>query len=77
MGKTGIEGRLIGTVASCEVCKPSDDWLGKFSTKPQIRNGKLWLSQHLESIGLGDYDKIDLANAITNTKVQQQPDIHG
>ena len=44
MGKSGIESRLIGQVASCEVCKPSDDWLGKFSTKPPIKNGKLWLS---------------------------------
>lgn len=68
MGKSGIESRLIGTVASCKLCKPSDYWLGKHSTKPQIKNGKLWLSQHLDSIGLGDNDKIDLANAIANTK---------
>ena len=50
---------------------PSDDWLGKFSTKPPIKNGKLWLSQHLDSIGLRDNDKIDLASAIANAKANQ------
>jgi hypothetical protein len=34
MGKIGIESRLIGTVTSCKLCKASDYWLGKFSTKP-------------------------------------------
>lgn len=68
MGKTGIESRLIGTVTSCKLCKPSDYWLGKFSTKPQIKNGKLWLSQHLDSIGLRDSDKRDLLIAIENIK---------
>ena len=33
-----------------KLCKPSDYWLGKFSTKTQIKNGKLWLSQHLNSV---------------------------
>jgi hypothetical protein len=46
------------TVTSCKLCKPSDHWLGKFSTKPQIKNGKLWLSQHLDSIRLSDSDEI-------------------
>jgi hypothetical protein len=70
MGKIGIESRLIGTVTSCKLCKPSNYWLGRFSTKPQIKNGKLWLSQHLESIGLSDSDKTDLLIAIENTKEQ-------
>jgi hypothetical protein len=66
IGKTGIESRLIGTVTASKLCKPSDYWLGKFSTKPQIKNGKLWLSQHLDSIGLSDSDKTDLLIAIEN-----------
>ena len=70
MGKTGIESRLIGTVTSCKFCKPSDYWLGKFSPKSQIKNGKLWLSQHLDSIELSDSDKRDLLIAIENTKEQ-------
>jgi hypothetical protein len=70
MGKIGIESRLIGTVTSCKLCKPSDHWLGKFSIKPQIKNGKLWLSQHLDSVGLSDSDKRDLLIAIENTKAK-------
>jgi hypothetical protein len=68
MGKTGIESRLIGTLAASKLCKPSDHWLGKFSTKPQINTGKLWLSQHLDSIGLSDSDKKDLLISIENTR---------
>jgi hypothetical protein len=68
MGKTGIESRLIGTVTACKFCKPSNSWLGKFSPKLQIKNGKLWLSQHLDSIGLSDSDKRDLLIAIENTR---------
>jgi hypothetical protein len=66
MGKTGIESKLIGTVASCKLCKPSDHWLGKFSTKAQIKNGKLWLSQHLDSVGLEENDKVIIASIISN-----------
>ena len=72
MGKIGIESRLIGTVTSCKLCKPSYHWLGKFSSKPQIKNGKLWLSQHLDSIGLSDSDKADLLTTIGNTKSKIQ-----
>jgi hypothetical protein len=38
------EDKLIGTLANCNFCKASDNWLGKYSPIPQIRNGKLWLS---------------------------------
>jgi hypothetical protein len=69
MGKISIESRLIGTVATCKLCKPSDYWFGKFSSKPQIKNGKLWLSQHLESIGLSDSDKGDLLLSIECLKL--------
>ena len=62
--RSGIEGKLIGTIASCNLCKASDNWLGKYSPIPQIRNGKLWLSQHLNSPGLSKQEKDDLENAI-------------
>ena len=62
------EGKLIGTVASCNFCKAFDNWLGKYSPIPQIRNGKLWHSQHLNSPGLRKQEKDDLENAIINIK---------
>ena len=55
-------------VISCKLCKPSDHWLGKFSPRPQIKNDKLWLLQHLDSIGLSDSNKRDLLIAIENNR---------
>jgi hypothetical protein len=68
IGTLGIESKLIGTVASCNLCKPSDNWLGKCSPLIQIKNGKLWLSQHLTSAGLTELDKSDIEDAIIKTK---------
>jgi hypothetical protein len=69
MGKTGIESRLIGTVATCKLCCPSKIWFGRYSPTMKINKGKLWLSQHLGSIGLTDDDKTALQEAITSNKL--------
>ena len=66
--KEGLESRLIGTVARCNVCKASENWIGKSSPIEEIRNGKLWLSQHLIAEDITDQDKEDIMHAITNTK---------
>jgi hypothetical protein len=68
MGKSSIESRLIGTVAACKLCKPSKNWLGGYSPIIKINGGKLWLSQHLRSIGLTESDKINLKEAITKQR---------
>jgi hypothetical protein len=67
IGKEGLESRLIGTVANCNVCKPSEYWLGRFSTIERIRNGKLWLSQYLVAKDITDQDKKDIVRAIAST----------
>ena len=64
IGKEGLESRLIGTISSCSLCQPSNNWLGKYSPIREIRNGKLWLSQYLHSTPLIEQDKIDIATAI-------------
>jgi hypothetical protein len=46
-GNQGLERALIGTLASCPRCSPSDGWLGSYSPKLQIRESGLWLIQHL------------------------------
>jgi hypothetical protein len=68
IGKQGLESRLIGTVANCNICKPSENWLGRFSTIEEIRNGKLWLSQYLTAEILTEQDKEAIAHTITDTK---------
>jgi hypothetical protein len=63
IGSEGMESRLIGTVARCKICNPSPNWLGKYSPKTEICNGKLWLSQGLKSSGLNEKDLDSLNSA--------------
>ncbi|GHV88961.1 hypothetical protein AGMMS50267_13210 [Spirochaetia bacterium] len=37
-----MESKLISTVSSCEECKPSAVWLGRFSPKKDIAESGLW-----------------------------------
>lgn len=69
MGKTGMESRLIGTVANCMLCSPSKNWLGKYSPAPEINSRKLWLSQHLNSVGITDNDKTYLLEAVAESQI--------
>ena len=74
MGKTGIESRLIGTVANCKKCGPSRYWLGRYSPVLKISSGKLCLSQHLDSIGLTDSDKtylLELKDEVLRSSIRK------
>jgi len=68
IGKGGLESSLIGTVAHCKLCKPSNNWLGNFSPKKKIRESGLWLVQHLKANGINEKDKKIILNAIKRTK---------
>ena len=68
MGSKGLESSLIGTVASCKLCKPSDNWLGKHSPKKEIRESGLWLVQHLKANGINENDKETILEAISRTR---------
>ncbi len=63
-----LEGPLIGTVASCKLCKPSDNWLGNYSPKEQIKESGLWQVQHLGNSGINKNDKEIILNAIKRTE---------
>lgn len=68
MGKTGLESALIGTLAQCKFCRASDNWLGKYSSKPEISNGKLWLTQHLKANPINEQSKTIILDAVKQTK---------
>jgi hypothetical protein len=70
MGKTGLESSLIGTLARCPLCQPSTNWLGRYSPKTEISNGKLWLIQHLKAKPIGEQDKATILKAISTTNAQ-------
>lgn len=68
VGKEGLESKLIGTVSNCSMCKASRNWLGKDSPIKKIREGKLWLVQHLNSRALNDMEKETFSNCVKATK---------
>ena len=41
------EKRIIATVSLCEACRPSPEWLGRYSPKAKIRESGLWQEQWL------------------------------
>lgn len=51
MGTGGLESALIGTVSGCKCCRPSKEWLGRFSPKSKIAESGMWLEQHLYDPG--------------------------
>jgi len=52
LGLNGLERQLIGTVAQCTLCGPSEGWLGNYSPIVKIRNKGLWQVQHLKAAPL-------------------------
>jgi len=68
MGSKGLESSLIGTLASCKLCRPSPNWLGNYSPVQKIRKSGLWLVQHLKSRPINEREKRIILNAIEKTK---------
>jgi len=68
MGSKGLESCLIGTLAGCKLCKQSNNWLGNYSPKQQIKESGLWLVQHLKASGINENDKETILHAINRTK---------
>ena len=64
-----LEKRLIGTIAECELCRPSRTWLGRHSPKTKIREGNLWQMQNLRADPLGPSDEEAVLRAIDLTRV--------
>ena len=44
-----LEEELIATIAKCDKCKPSENWLGNFSADELVRKSGLWNHQHVTS----------------------------
>ncbi|TKJ32110.1 hypothetical protein CEE39_06300 [bacterium (candidate division B38) B3_B38] len=63
-----LERSLIGTIASCKLCKPSGNWLGNYSPKRKIEESGLWLEQNLTADKIDENDKDTILNAISRTK---------
>ncbi|MBS7636104.1 hypothetical protein KEJ37_01965 [Candidatus Bathyarchaeota archaeon] len=68
MGSKGLESALIGTLASCKLCKPSPNWLGNYSPVQKIRESGLWLVQHLKADPVNEKDKEIILKAVEETR---------
>jgi hypothetical protein len=64
MGNQGLERALIGTLASCRQCGPSDGCLGRYSPNVRIRESGLWLIQFLRAAPLSSAQKDIITAAI-------------
>ena len=64
MGNQGLERALIGTLASCPQCGPSDGWLGRHSPDVRICESGLWLIQFLKAAPLSSAQKYTITAAI-------------
>ena len=51
-----IEKRLISEMSNCSVCKASENWFGRYSTKEKIRKSGLWLEIGLYGDGFNEVD---------------------
>lgn len=67
IGTNGLESRLIGTVSKCNLCKPSPNWLGIYSSKEKIKTSGLWLTQHLSAEEINKNGMKDIEIAINTS----------
>lgn len=45
-----FEERIIATLSSCTVCKPSNNWLGRFAWSEKVHRSGLWNSEFTDSL---------------------------
>lgn len=58
--RLSLESKIISTIAKCNDCKPSPNWLGLHSPKDKIRESGLWLVNELnkQPIMENDFEEI-------------------
>jgi hypothetical protein len=44
--RNSFEEKLIATVSLCPICRPSEDWLGKYAYSDNVRKSGLWNSDY-------------------------------
>ncbi len=68
--RLNMESKLISTISMCEMCAPSENWLGHNSTKSKIRKSGLWQVNELYKEMLSQNDMDRLEHLIKNTKIK-------
>jgi hypothetical protein len=60
-----LESKIISAVSTCTQCKPSADWLGRFSPKDKIRASGLWIVNELYKTPLSEAEFSILEREVT------------
>ncbi len=47
--RENFEEKIIATIVACPVCKPSENWLGRFAWSIKVRTSGLWNSNYVNS----------------------------
>jgi len=45
--RNDLEKKLIATISLCPICRPSENWLGKFAYSANVQNSGLWNSDYV------------------------------
>jgi hypothetical protein len=61
-----LEEELIATMANCDNCKPSENWLGNFAADELVRKSGLWNHQHVTSKNYASEKTIGRLEDLTN-----------
>lgn len=67
LGTGAWESILIGTLATCDLCKPSENWLGNHSPLGKIKRYGLWQIQHLRDRAIDGEELIMFERIIKST----------
>ena len=60
-----LESKIISTVSHCNVCGPSNTWLGGYSPKSKIREYGLWQEKELCKTPLSKDELLELKKSVT------------
>jgi len=61
-----LEEELIATIAKCDKCKPSENWLGNFAADELVRKSGLWNHQHVTSKNYASEKTIERLEDLAN-----------
>ena len=63
-----LEKKLIATISSCRICKPSETWLGFFTYSENVKKSGLWNSDYvLDDRYILDMKELEFLKELTNT----------
>jgi hypothetical protein len=59
--RLALESKMISTISVCEECRPSKNWLGRYSPKEKIRESGLYQVNELykQPLSEGDFKKLE------------------